>query len=376
MTTTPYFLVTGATGFLGRELMARMVRRGLPLAIATRPKEDETPAAARARLGAILEETDPGIALGETEVVFGDMTEANLGLAPELLARLESGDRPIQIVHGAAEVRFDLPWEVMERQNVLGAENILALARRFAERGKLHRLDYVSTTYIAGDRRGLCREDEIDLGQGHRNEYERSKRVAELAVDRERKKGLPVAVHRPSIIVGDSRTGKASSFKVLYWPLKLYARGQWKTVFGRAECAMDVVPVDYVADAMLHLMFEPKALGRTVHLAAGPERQSSIGELVSLAERFFQKGKVRYVDPDLYMKFFRPLVLPLIKMTKPGVAEKGRVYLPYLTSNPTFAVDQAAELLRGSGLTPPRVVDYFGGIMRYAQETDFGRTLG
>jgi hypothetical protein len=116
-------------------------------------------------------------------------------------------------VHGAAEVRFDLPWEVMERQNVLGAENILALARRFAERGKLHRLDYVSTTYIAGDRRGLCREDEIDLGQGHRNEYERSKRVAELAVDRERKKGLPVAVHRPSIIVGDSRTGKASSFK-------------------------------------------------------------------------------------------------------------------------------------------------------------------
>jgi hypothetical protein len=133
--------------------------------------------------------------------------------------------------------------------------------------------------------------------------------------------------------------------------------------------------VDYVSDAMMHLMFEPRALGRTVHLTAGPERQSTIGELVLMAERFFQKGKVRYVDPDLYMKVFRPLVLPLIKLTKPGVAEKGRVFLPYLTSNPSFAVESATELLAGTGLVPPRVADYFGTIMRYAQETDFGRTL-
>jgi len=373
--TEPFVLVTGATGTLGRELMARMVRRGLPMAITTRAKADETPAAARARLAALLEDTDPGIVLGEAEVAFADVTQPSLGLAPETLARLESGERAVQIVHGASELRFDQPWDVMEKENVLGTENVLDLARRFAESGKLARLDYVSTAYVAGDRRGLCREDEIDVGQGHRNEYERSKRIAELSVDRARKQGLPVAVHRPSIIVGDSRSGRAAAFKVLYWPLKLYARGQWKTVFGRADCPMDVVPVDYVADAMMHLMFDPRAIGRTMHLAAGPQKQATIGELVALIERHFKRGKVRYVDPDLYMKLFRPLVLPLIKIASPGAAERGRVFLPYLTSNPTFAVDVAKQLLEGTGLSPPRVADYFAKIMRYAETTDFGRTL-
>ena len=371
-----FYLVTGATGFLGRELLARMLKRGLPMAVTTRRKEDEAPEAAAERFKAIIAETNPDVSFAGTEVLFADVSEPNLGLDPALLERLEQGGEPIHIVHGAAEVRFDLPREVMEKQNVVGTENILALARRFADRGKLHRLDYVSTTYVAGTRTDLAKETEIDVGQGSRNEYERSKKLAELAVDRERKRGLPVTVHRPSIIVGDSRTGKASSFKVLYWPLKLYARGQWKLVFGRPDCPMDVVPVDFVADAMMHLMFEPKAIGRTFHLAAGPERQSTIGELVLMAERFFDRGRIRYVDPDLYMKYLRPFIRPLIQSVRPGVAEKGGVFLPYLKSNPSFAVSETSALLGPAGLVPPRVADYFGTIMRYAKETDFGRTVG
>ncbi|MFO0728439.1 MAG: SDR family oxidoreductase [Myxococcota bacterium] len=370
-----FYLVTGATGFLGRELLARMLKRGLPMAVTTRRKTDETPELAKERLRAIIQETDPSVSFAGAEVVFADVSEPNLGLDPALIARLERGEEQVQIVHGAAEVRFDLPRDVMEKQNVIGTENILGLAKRLAERGKLARLDYVSTTYIAGTRTDVAKEGEIDVGQGHRNEYERSKRLAELAIDRERKAGLPVAVHRPSIIVGDSRTGKASSFKVLYWPLKLYARGQWKLVFGSPSCTMDVVPVDFVADAMMHLMFEPKALGRTFHLAAGPERQSTIGELVKLAERYFAQGKVRYVSPDLYMKYLRPFIKPLIQTVRPGVAEKGGVFLPYLKANPTFSVAETSPLLQSAGLAPPKVADYFGTIMRYAQETDFGRNL-
>lgn len=367
------FLVTGATGFLGREFIVRLLGSGARALITTRRKGEESEAEAAGRLRKIVEETQPGSSFERAEVVFGDVTAPGLGLPASVISRLEAEREPVQIVHGAAEVRFDLPWEVMHEQNVVGTENVLALARRLADRGKLSRLDYVSTAYVAGERTGICREDEIDLGQQTRNAYERSKLAAEVVIERERKAGLPVTVHRPSIIVGDSRTGRASSFKVLYWPLKLYARGQWKTVFGRPDCVMDVVPVDFVADAMMCLLSEPRAAGGTFHLVAGPERQSTIGELVKIVERFFDRGRVRYVDPDLYLKYLRPMIRPLIKLTRPDVADKGKVFLPYLRSNPSFAVDRARALLAPAGIEPPRVSEYFGSILQFARDTDFGR---
>lgn len=365
-------LVTGATGFLGRELLVRLLSLKRPLLITTRRKDNESIEQARARLKAIVDETERDVPFDHAEVVFADVSEPGLALDPKVLERLQR-DGPVHLVHGAAEVRFDLPWEVMRKQNVVGSENVVALAKRLADAGRLSRLDYVSTAYVAGDRTGLCKEDEIDVGQKSRNEYERSKLQAELVVDRARQSGLPLAVHRPSIIVGDSRTGRASSFKVLYWPLKLYARGQWKTVFGRPDCPMDVVPVDFVADAMMKLMSDPRSLGKRLHLTAGPNRQSTIGELVKLVERHFNKGTVRWVDPDLYLKYLRPMIRPLIKLTHPDVAEKGKVFLPYLKTNPTFAVDQASALLGESGIHPPKLTDYFGTILRFAAESDFGR---
>jgi thioester reductase-like protein len=369
----PIYFVTGASGFLGRELLVRLLKKGDSVLITTRKKGGESPEEARRRMEAIVAETEPDTPFGSAEVIFADVSEPELGLDRALVRRLETSDQPVHLVHGAAEVRFDLPWDVMQKQNVQGTEHVLALARRLSDRGKLARLDYVSTAYVAGDRTGLCQEAEIDLGQGSRNDYERSKLAAEVAVDKAAKGGLPITVHRPSIIVGDSRTGRASSFKVLYWPLKLYARGRWRTVFGRPDCPMDVVPVDFVADAMMVLMHEPKALGRRFHLAAGPDRQSTIGELVKIAEKQFGRGSVRYIDPDLYLKYLRPIVRPFIKLARPDVADKGKVFLPYLKSNPTFDVTEANAFLSPAKIAPPKLSDYFGTIMRYAEDTDFGR---
>jgi hypothetical protein len=76
------------------------------------------------------------------------------------------------------------------------------------------------------------------------------------------------------------------------------------------------------------------------------------------------------------MKYLRPFIRPLIQSMRPGVAEKGGVFLPYLKANPSFAVTEASALLAPAGLAPPRVADYFGTIMRYAKETDFGRVVG
>ena len=367
------YLITGATGFLGRELAVRLLGTRAPIMVLMRRRGDSDDlAAARRRLEAVVAKTADGVPTDHAVVAFGDVTAAELGLRAEALAWLQSDEGPVQIVHGAAQVRFDLPYEEMHRQNVGGTENVLAVARALADRDRLARLDYVSTAFVAGNRSGVAKEDEIDVGQMPRNHYERSKLEAETVLDAAHEGGLPVTVHRPSIIVGDSRTGRASSFKVLYWPMKIYARGRWRTIFGRRDCTVDIVPVDFVADAMMSILSHEAAVGRTVHLAAGPEGQATIGELVQMAETCFEGKRVRYVDPEVYHLYMRPFVRPILRLLRPDVAHGGALFLPYLTRNPTFAVDVANELLERDGITPPRVQDYFGTIMDYARASDFG----
>ena len=368
------FLVTGATGFLGREVLVRLMGTGRPMMVLMRRRgDDDTLDDAQARLREAVESTESTPSWEGVQVAFGDVTERGLGLSKTSLQWLEEADGQVQIVHGAAQVRFDLPYEVMHTQNVFGTENVLGLAMALAVRRKLARLDYVSTTYIAGDRADVALETDIDVGQAPRNAYERSKLAAEKIVERARDVGLPVTVHRPSIIVGDSRTGRASSFKVLYWPMKVYARGRWRTVFGRPGCTVDAIPVDYVAEAMVYLLDREEATGHRVHLAAGPDGQSTIGELVGIAERLFDGREVRYFDPDIYHRYLRPVVRPVLAKIRPDVAERGGVFLPYLIHNPTFSVDVAERLLAPAGLKPPKVVDYFEAILRFARDTDFGR---
>lgn len=367
-------MLTGATGFLGRELTVRLLTLGARVLVTSRRREGESIKDAHARLNTLVEKTAPDTPLADLEVAFADVSEPGLALSGEAERWINASDDPVQIVHGAAEVRFDLPYEVMHKQNVIGTRNVVALARALAEQGRLFRVDHVSTSFIAGDRTGVALETEIDVGQKRRNAYEGSKLEAELEIEVAKKDGLPVTVHRPSIIVGDSRTGRASSFKVLYWPMKVYARGRWRTMFGDPSCKLDVVPVDFVADAMIHLFQLPEATGRTFHLAAGEARQSTIGEIVGIAEQVFERGRVRYISPDLYTRYLRPIVRPILALVRPDVAERGGVYLPYFKSNPTFSVAEASSLLAQAGIEPPLVSEYFGRIAAYAKATDFGRS--
>lgn len=366
-------LLTGATGFLGRELLVRLLAAEVPVLVVTRPRPNEPEAEAARRIAEIVERTEPGTPCGSLTVALGDVTEPGLGLSEGGRRWLERREAPVRVVHGAAEVRFDRPYPEMARQNVGGTRHVLELAKRLAEAGRLLRVEHVSTAYVAGDRTDSVAEEDLDRGQRPRNDYERTKLEAELEVAAARREGLPVVVHRPSIIVGDSRTGRASSFKVLYWPMKVYARGRFRTLFGRPGCTVDVVPVDFVADAMIHLFARPEATGRIFHLAAGPQRQATIASLVAIAQRVFDRKPVRYVDPDFYMRWLRPVVRPLLRLVRPDVAEQGGVFLPYLRSNPTFEVAAAEGLLSPAGLSPPPVESYFETIIRFALDTDFGR---
>ncbi|MBL9100096.1 MAG: SDR family oxidoreductase [Myxococcales bacterium] len=362
-------VITGATGFLGRELVLHLLERdpGAHLTLLIRGK-DEAEAQARglALLTDRLREEALADASRRVEVVRADLERDGLGLPAGALDDLAA--RTKGVIHGAASVSFSLPIERARAINVDGTRRMLDLARAAGAP-----LDYVGTAYVAGERRGLVLESELDCGQSFHNTYEQSKLEAEQLVQA-RAGEQQVTIYRPSIIVGDSQTGRTASFKVLYWPLKIYARG-FRLAPGRPDTPMDVVPSDYVVGAIAHLRARPGPSGQVYHLCAGPERTATLSEIAGLASRFFRVKKPIFVQPTLLIKA-RPLIDRFTWGRLRRILIAGRVYTPYLSLQLQFDTQRARAGLAGSGIAVPRVEDYFANLFKFAVESDWGKKLG
>ena len=332
-------LLTGATGFVGGEVLNRFLQQqGRRVYALVRAKDDD---AAAQRLPSHARLT----------AVAGDIEAPRLGLSPETAARIE--EEVTRVVHCAASVSFDLGLEESRRINVEGTRHVVELAERC--RG-LERLTYVSTAYVAGEPRRLFHEDELDVGQRFRNPYERSKFEAERML-RERGDGLPLQVLRPSIVVGDSRTGRTTSFNVLYGPLKALARGAIPAIPGRRGSPVDVVPVDYVADRTVELAEHGR--DGTYHLVAG-RNATTVGRLLDLASAQLGRRPPAVLPPAAY----RRLLHPWLRRKHSGL-RRLEVYFPYFSMRVRF--DD-----RRLGPAPP-VEDYFHRLVEFAERARWGR---
>jgi len=359
-------LLTGGTGQVGAALIPRLLRDpGTRVLALVRARDDAHLEERRRELCSALDRPEDAERL---ELVRGDLGPDDLGLSARDRERIDA--EVTSIVHSAASVRFDLPMAEAQAENVGGTRKMLDIARRLAERGRLRRFDHVSTCYVAGTRRDRAREDECDVGQGFRNSYEASKCEADGVVRAALCDGLPGAVHRPSIIVGDSRTGATRAFNVLYWPLKIYARGWWRWFPGSPETRVDVVPVDWVADVLAALRADARSLGRCFHVAAGDDAPT-VEALVARVRETLRGPPLRYVHPRFYRRFVRPLLWPL-RLTARGrtIFRGGSVYLPYLEGNPVFDTANLREILGEQGRAPS-ALDYFERVVRFAVERDF-----
>jgi long-chain acyl-CoA synthetase len=364
-------VITGATGFLGREVVRHLLADdpGARLVLLVRGKDD---AAARSRGDAVLTSVLAGDALEDARrrvrVERADLQEDRLGLDAAAYDRLVA--ETSAVIHGAASVSFTLPLEEARSINVEGTRRMLDLAAAAGAR-----TDYIGTAYVAGDRRGLALESELDVGQPFRNTYEQTKMEAEKLTSA-RGKSQPVAIFRPSIIVGDSATGRTSSFKVLYWPLKIYARGLWRIAPARERTPVDIVPSDYVVRALLHIRKDPASAGRVYHLAAGPERSATVRALTDLASEYFGVKKLIFVNPELFIRYARPLIDRFAFGRLRHVLLTGRVYTPYLSLDLQFDTSNARAALAGTDISVPRVEEYFSTLFRYCIETDWGKKGG
>lgn len=346
---------------VGREVLVRAAAdpRFTRVSCLVRPGDGAT---ADERLSALCRKIGlkPGT---KVRALAGDVTEPGLGIR----ARQISG--VTNVIHCAATVSFNHPLVEARHINVAGTQHVLDLCHRLT---KLERLDAVSTCYVAGKRAGLILESDLEHEAGFHNTYEQTKYESEQLL-RAAMPDLPIAVHRPSIVVGDSKTGATGAWKVLYWPLKVSANGLMPVIPYDAEGRLDIVPVDFVADGIMALSRDPGALGGTFHLAAGPGRDVTMSDLF---ERVFAKLNRRpplRVPPVLFRNLFRPALMLVPSDRLKRTLRSAIVYRPYMELRLQFDTRGADALLEPVGVNCPKVVDYFDTIVQAALDSDFGR---
>jgi thioester reductase-like protein len=332
-------LLTGATGFVGREILSRFLERDSRHVFALVRADNDDQAAGRLPAHERL------------TAVAGDIEREDLGLAGGSSERLR---REVStVLHCAASVSFDMSLEESRSVNVEGTRRMLDFARSCT---RLERFSYVSTAYVAGEPGGLFREDELAVGQSFRNPYERSKFEAELAV-RSEGADLPLQILRPSIVVGDSGTGRTSSFNVLYGPLKAFAHGAVPAIPARRDAPVDIVPVDYVADRVHELA--TRGPNGTFHLVAG-RNATTVGRLLEMSSEELGRAAPAVLPPRLYRRW----VHPWMRRKYRGL-RRMEVYFPYFAMRVRFD-----DRRLGPG---PRVESYFHRLVRYAQAAGWGR---
>ena len=366
-------LLTGATGFLGRNLIGALLERDPALSIVgvIRARDDQELAERLDRLVASLSQSRRR----RVQAVRGDVAAERLGLDGADYDRLV--ERVDRVFHCAASTRFDLPIADARGQNVESTRGLLALCRRLRRRGRRGRLDHVSTAFVAGRRRGLVGEDELSAAAGFRNTYERTKYEAEILC-RDALAELPIVIHRPSIVVGRSDSGATTDYKTIYSPMKLLVKSYnlWPSVLNRLvpvpvwpDTRLDVVPVDWLSSAMAALFGQDSAEGQCVHLAAGPAASASVRELAVATCALFGTPQVRIHEPGAVLRGVARLVRPLVMHASPRTGAILDIMYDYGAGMPDFDTANAARL----GLVAPRVIDYFQRLVRFASSTDYGR---
>ena len=297
-----------------------------------------------------------GRAVDDFQIVEGDITQAELGLTPADAARVL--EQTTRVFHLAALYDLAVPREPALQVNVAGTMHVLHFARVMPQLRHFH---HVSTCYVAGKREGVILETELGHDAGYRNFYEESKYLSEMEV--EKLKGeLPITIHRPSVVCGDSQTGETVKYDGVYYLIHYLLK--WPNVLslfniGNHVVSLNLVPVDFVVDAMAALAFDERAIGRTVQLA-DPSPLTTY-QLFNAIARSINGQRSRMTAPASWVRFV--LMLP----PSPRITGLPHNAVPYFFVKQLYDTSQAQELLAPHGIECPPFETYVDRIVNFAR---------
>jgi thioester reductase-like protein len=355
-------LLTGATGFVGMELVTRYLERSDRNVIALVRAADD--AAAQARMNAVLVDLfgdRAGRYRARVRAVAGDVATPGLGLTAAM--RDELAERASMIVHSAASVSFTLSLSEARAINTEGTRRMLEMAKLTEQRGGLHSYGQVSTAFISGDYVGCFADTDLNVGQQFHNSYEQSKFESELLVAAT---DLPTRVMRPSIVVGERTSGWTAAFNVVYWPLRAFSRGLFDVIPADPGAPVDVVPIDYVADAVYALCGDAGTDGETYHLTAGPH-VSTMLELCTMASRYFRRPPPRVVTAEEFAK------VPPPSVAVQQAFAAGAAYFPYFAMEGSFGDAATRERLEPLGIRSSPLPEYIDRLLDFATRSRWGK---
>jgi thioester reductase-like protein len=344
-------LLTGFPGFLASALLPGILRR----------TGDDATCLVQAKFADLasrrvdeLVAADGSLA-GRIHLVKGDITRPGLGL---------EGAEPqdvAEVWHLAAVYDLAVERELGVRVNVDGTRNVLDLAQRLPD---LRRLHYFSTCYVSGRYAGPFSEDDLEVGAPFNNYYEETKHDAEVDVRRRAAAGLPTTIYRPSIVVGDSRTGETQKYDgpyfILQWLLRQPRYAVLPVAGDPTVTRVNVVPRDFVIEAVGHLSAHPNSEGRTYQLAdphpltvaelAGALADAAGRKLVTVPlPRSVAKGTLRHV----------PGAEALLRIPPEAV--------DYFAHPTHYLTEHTQSDLAGSGIEVPPFRDYVHRLVEFMQ---------
>lgn len=347
------YFVTGATGFIGRYLVANLLRRKGTIHVLVRKDSQKKFDAIAKKMG-----WDPK----RINVLHGDMASARCGLTAAQVRALKGKVK--HFFHLAAIYDLDASAEAQRVANVEGTQNALDLAAAI-EAGCFH---HASSIAAAGLYPGIFREDMFDEAEGLDDPYLRTKHESERLVREETR--IKWRIYRPGMVVGHSQTGEMDKIDGPYYFFTLIKKLRemlppWMPTLGIEGGRVNIVPVDFVADAMDHIAHKPRLDGHTFHLT-DPE-PLRVGEVLNTFCRAGHAPEMTMRIDARMFAFVPPSIRGAVGNLPPVRRFIGMLLrdfkipksvLKFITYPTRFDSREAERALKGSGIAVPRLDDY------------------
>jgi thioester reductase-like protein len=334
--------LTGGTGLVGSYLLKILLENKYQVYVLARSKDSHS---ARDRVVDSLKFWDDVVvdnnSLKNLKVIEGDIVYPDLGIKSKKDIEALISEAEI-IFHSAAVVELRTPLDMIRRINVEGTRNVLDFALLCQKRGKLKKINHISTAYVVGAKNRIqFSEDMLELGQGFHNTYEQTKYEAEVLAKEYLNKDLNISIFRPGMVMGDSKEGKTNNFRLFYQPLHFFSKEIYDVFPVDPECIHNLINVDTVARAIF-LLGERKE--QRVYNITSP-KDAAIPYCLGLAAKYFGFKLPKFISLEEFA---------LEKLT-PAQKALSEPYIPYFNSTIVFQSQKTQDTLKEYGFKYPAI---------------------